>query len=416
MATLKLRNCTIWELKYWRLGGGNDSYVTAGEEGRYEWDTTYTLTTERRKENPAGRTRLDTVNQGGIYYVVWEGEALRIIDEKTASNFPVSEENKYLSNWCIKHHDWMGALDDSLTLDQLSLPGTHDSATEGVSSLVKGFARTQNFDISTQLNDGIRFLDIRADHLLPIELLSPMPPMSEDYRKRLKNDPLQIKHGPVDCGISFGDVLDSCKAFLEQNPTEAIFMLMNSANDDPELMVEVGFNTYLESEKFRDLFYLDSTLRPLNELRGKVVLLRRFASKKRDNFGIDLQDVWKDNATFQNATFDGVRLKVEDQYKETNTHTKEKIVRECLTDAAENKDDGVVHITYNSIAYNKANARTPYQYAWGGHGVKPPMNKSLEQYLSKIEGSQRLGVVMLDFYNDKGSSHSIVDAIIRSNF
>ena len=44
----------------------------------------------------------------------------------------------------------------------MSIPGTHDSGTSSLFGVTdKGAAHCQNFNIIQQLNDGIRFLDIR---------------------------------------------------------------------------------------------------------------------------------------------------------------------------------------------------------------------------------------------------------------
>jgi 1-phosphatidylinositol phosphodiesterase len=131
--------------------------------------------------------------------------------------------------------------------------------------------------------------------------------------------------------------------------------------------------------------------------------------------GIDLQENWQDNKTFNVTTDHGTKLRIEDEYQENNTHRKEKLVREALKLAFENPNDEVLHIIYNSIAFH--GIHTPYMYAWGGVGIKPSMNESLKSYLRSNPGKKRFGVIMLDFYNDdRGNDSFIVDSIIKSNF
>ena len=54
-------------------------------------------------------------------------------------------------------------------------------------------------------------------------------------------------------------------------------------------------NRLFESEEFANLFYLGTTTPTLSEVRGKIVLLREYSSKK--NYGIyfstlPIQDFW----------------------------------------------------------------------------------------------------------------------------
>ena len=55
--------------------------------------------------------------------------------------------------------DWMSALDDGVKLNELVLPGTHDSATQYVQ--LGFFSKCQALSIGEQLEAGARYLDIR---------------------------------------------------------------------------------------------------------------------------------------------------------------------------------------------------------------------------------------------------------------
>ena len=54
--------------------------------------------------------------------------------------------------------NWMAALSDTATIDQLNIPGTHDS---GTSNLNANYHNTNSLNISEQLQMGIRYFDIR---------------------------------------------------------------------------------------------------------------------------------------------------------------------------------------------------------------------------------------------------------------
>ncbi|KAF0813912.1 1-phosphatidylinositol phosphodiesterase [Andreprevotia sp. IGB-42] len=307
---------------------------------------------------------------------------------------------------------WMSGLDSSLTMGQLSVPGTHDSGTQKVSP---GPYHTQNFSIAQQLQDGIRFLDIR---------------LAKNSAKTA-GDPLQVNHANISCDITFGDVLDDCDAFLTANSSEAIFMLVNdasgSATDDT---VYQGFQTYLGNSAYQNLFCLSatSTLLPLAQLRGKIVLLRRFFAPAGVDLGLNLQQQSKNfegvgwpnsySETFDTTTPDGeTSLHIEDQYGTHDTGKKMKAVSAALDKAAGNPADGRLHITFNSIAYYMTH--TPYQYAWS---AKDAMNPSLQAYFAdesaQKPGKARLGFVVLDFYNNETGhlDNSNVSTVIGSNF
>ncbi len=298
--------------------------------------------------------------------------------------------------------DWMANLDDNVTIDQLSIPGTHDSGTKDVPDELKGLARTQNSDIIKQLQNGIRFLDIRVSNSDPNS-----------------DDPLKVKHGIVSANLTFRQVLQWCQSFLNEHPSETILMLMNDAEEKNESSIENGFNKYLQDEKIKELFWLKPIIPKLGELRGKVVLFRRFFSQNREEMGIDLQDNWKDNEKFEITTNHGVKFRIQDKYKEHDTHKKDKLVKNYLDSAISNPNDKIIYINYNSISTNiPKGTHTPYQYAWGGFLINPAMNPSLRSYLIdklKKGNKKRFGIIMLDFYDNQGNDNTIVDLIIKSN-
>ncbi|MGI3081161.1 phosphatidylinositol-specific phospholipase C [Vibrio alginolyticus] len=274
----------------------------------------------------------------------------------------------------VQKNNWMSGLNETLTLDRISIPGTHDSGTAKAPPIG---ARTQNFGIYTQLNDGIRFLDIRVTD------------------NGTEDDPLNIYHGIISCDISLGDVLDDCLLFLKENPSETIIMLMNAATSSVK-GVQEKFDYYAEQEKYSDLFYLDTKVPTLKQSRSKIVLLRRFSGSS----GIDLSHGWKVNETFTLTTPQNQVFEIEDQYKEHDTHKKMAAVEYAINRAIDAPEDGVIHITYNSIAQGW---HTPYQYCWGGGigTVIPQMNPGLTEFLQVKQKGDRLGIIVLDFYNNE---------------
>lgn len=307
---------------------------------------------------------------------------------------------------------WMSGLDDALTMAQLSVPGTHDSGTQKISA---GPAHTQNFGIAQQLADGIRFLDIR---------------LAKNSAKT-PGDPLQVNHGSFSCDITFGDVLNDCSAFLAANPGEVVFMLVNDASGSAtDTTVYDGFQAYLSNTAYQNLLCVSATPAQLalSQLRGKVVLLRRFFAPDSVELGLNLQQQgkkfagvgWPNNysETFNTTTPDGqTTLHIEDQFGTHDTGEKMQAVSAALDKAAASPTDGKLYLTFNSIAFYLTH--TPYQYAWS---VKGAMNPALLAYFSnrfaQTPGPARLGFVMLDFYNNETGhlDNRNVQTVIGANF
>lgn len=100
-----------------------------------------------------------------------------------------------------------------------SIPETHNSGTKETRA---GPAHCQNFSIKQQLEEGIRFLDIRG---------------------KKKENNLQVYHGICDCGIHFVQVLDWCRNFLFDSSGETI--LMSIKNEEKNQGISSGMRDIL---------------------------------------------------------------------------------------------------------------------------------------------------------------------------
>ena len=171
-------------------------------------------------------------------------------------------------------------------LDELSIPGTHDSSTCSVDNDTEpqtSLAKCQQDYIPTQLLEGIRYFDIRLG-------------------KNNENGDPGIDHGicyllKKDGGfIHLSDVIGYFKTFLNENPSEALIMLVSRGNDEAtDESVTTAFANVMDNNS--DLFYTSSHVPTLNEVRGKIVLLRRFKlagdSVSSHTWGLDLTQ-WDD--------------------------------------------------------------------------------------------------------------------------
>lgn len=159
---------------------------------------------------------------------------------------------------------WMYAIADNTTVAQLALPGTHDSAAD---QALQG--QCQDWSIRTQLDNGIRFLDIRL------------------FTNRTPGERWWTAHGPFELHPFERDVLKPTIDFLKARPSEVVFMSVKEERpnefDDTEFKDHVfnGTNTY-QGKAFKDWFYhLSSTSgrvtgsTTIGSLRGKIVLYDR---------------------------------------------------------------------------------------------------------------------------------------------
>src|SRR5262249_36355145 len=202
----------------------------------------------------------------------------------------------------ISHSSWMGDIPDNTRVISLSIPGTHNSCSVGG---ILGFTKTQELDLSDQLNAGIRFLDIRLSHY---------------------QDNLYVHHDVVYMGKSYADVLAVCLDFLERHPSETILMsvkdegrrdsvlgrlapsrVFGRSSGDP-MQWGIRSNSFEDAFKARtwenvedpSLFYNLASPIPgndavsvnftakttLGDVRGKIILLRRFEAGQ--DVGFDL--------------------------------------------------------------------------------------------------------------------------------
>lgn len=199
-------------------------------------------------------------------------------NDATVSSLDWITYSSYVDGPC-----WMKYVDDNKFLDELSIPGTHDSGTcsvdndtEPQSSQVK----CQQDYIPTQLLEGIRYFDIRLGK---------------------GNDP-GICHGDFylfkkdGYYLHLSDVIGYFKTFLSENPREALIMLASRGNDEAtDDSVTTDFAKVMDDNP--DLFYTSSHVPTLGEVRGKIVLLRRFRlagnSASGHTWGLDLTE-WDD--------------------------------------------------------------------------------------------------------------------------
>lgn len=216
--------------------------------------------------------------------IPWELELIGYDMKKndaTVSSLDWITYSSYVDGPC-----WMKYVDNSKFLDELSIPGTHDSGTCSVDNDTEpqsSQAKCQQDYIPTQLLEGIRYFDIRLG-------------------KNDENGDPGIDHGacyPLKKDGNFmhlSDVIGYFNTFLSENPTEALIMFVSRGNGEAtNESLTTAFGKVLDENP--DLFYTSSRIPTLGEVRGKIVLLRRFGlagnSVSSHTWGLDLTQ-WDD--------------------------------------------------------------------------------------------------------------------------
>jgi 1-phosphatidylinositol phosphodiesterase len=192
---------------------------------------------------------------------------------------------------------WMQNIGDDRLLTQLAIPGTHDSATYLFQFPYVG---TQSLDFTSQLNSGVRFLDIRVGKTI--------------------NNYWHMYHGSVPLG-DYDILVDQLSRFLNANPTETVVVSIKEDNTlvpSSKTNLEI-FNFYRNRDR-QLRWFTENRVPKLGEVRGMAVFLRRFTVADWEKpLGIDASRGWWDNASFSIPIRPtGQTLEVQDRYKTDN--------------------------------------------------------------------------------------------------
>ncbi|MVT43897.1 phosphatidylinositol-specific phospholipase C domain-containing protein [Chitinophaga oryziterrae] len=263
----------------------------------------------------------------------------------------------------VATNNWMTSLPDNSSLAALSIPGTHDSGARF--EPVSGTAKCQNLTIAEQLEAGIRFLDIRCRHI---------------------GDAFAIHHGSIYQNQNFNDVMLTCTAFLNNHPGECIVMCVKEEYDatNNTRTFEQTFDAYVQT--YSSYWSLGATIPSLGQVRGKIVLLRRFGAAATPK-GIDAT-AWADNTTFTISN-SNASLRVQDQYVVPDNTAKWNNISALLNEA-KTLNPAVLYVNftsgYKSLIFSIPSITT----------VSNSINPSVTTYFtSNTHG--RFGIIPMDF-------------------
>jgi hypothetical protein len=167
-------------------------------------------------------------NQGGAY---WDGDG---------PGWPVAYPNGATNHpWpsgCSSPGNWMSSLSNGTKLDQLTLPGTHDTGTYTFGSGLPEYW-AQSLSIPDQLTVGIRAFDIRLENEgCPSSGCGSANPLGIYHGRQFTGGYLNSEGGPTGPdggnsphGVRYS-VMSELQKFLNANPTETIVMNIQDEN------------------------------------------------------------------------------------------------------------------------------------------------------------------------------------------
>lgn len=282
---------------------------------------------------------------------------------------------------------WMQDLGDEKLFSETTVPGTHDSGCwEGNFQALPDFlseavARTQYYEsFKDQLNSGVRALDIRV--------------------VRQSKSSFGLVHGPAYLkGPTFSSLLDYCIEFLRENPSEFLFFSLreDQSPDSDESTMQETFEKYV-NDKGREHWYLGENVRSIKEVRGKIILLRRF-DKDKDKESQELGLNWGS-------------LDKQDDYTPENVNAKkEKVLNQF--EKAKNGDKKKVFVNFTSANKVTKNPLTILDKSNYPSYFASYLNSYVEMYLyrSRLKNERpRLGIIMMDYI-----TRDVCIEIVKSN-
>lgn len=265
---------------------------------------------------------------------------------------------------------WMQYANDNSSIADLTIPGTHNSGA--TYEPLSGTAACQDMSIRAQLDIGVRYLDIRLRHY---------------------EDALIVHHGSVYQYLNFDDVLLQVTEFLAENPSEFVIMeiLEEYTAENNTRSFEQTFVTYADNPSYSSYWWRHSYVPKVGDVRGKIVLMRRFSGSFSVSGGIDVRG-WQDDARFTLYDTRGVGIDVQDYYKvssSTNDNKWGEIVSQ-FNDAI-NDTSGTLFLNYTS-------GRSTFLGIPNITSVSNDINERLVNYFESNESeSIHHGIVISDF-------------------
>ncbi len=270
--------------------------------------------------------------------------------------------------------NWMKFLDGRKLISEFTIPGTHDTLTFGlneglIKNLPHGVLTALSSSIGTAMGHflatvGQFFLTpifIAGGMLVPEVILRATQCQRLglrdqlyrgvrflDIRLKLDGAKLEGDHGGIRLHINFDEVLQVCMDFLAKNSSETIIMSIKdeTGTNDAAFFNAVSSRIAAASAKW----HTEDAIPKLADVRGKIVLFRRFEKHQQEAFGINAFNGWPDNGTASLNTHAPIR--VQDSYKNyVLGHLDDKFnkhAKPLLEQAAGDAGNGTLYVNFMS--------------------------------------------------------------------
>ncbi|MBE6465493.1 hypothetical protein [Denitrobacterium detoxificans] len=174
--------------------------------------------------------------------------------------------------------NWMSCIPDGMPLSDLSIPGTHDSATAKVDTDDKESRRTQQYYIDEMLMAGVRHFDTRLgwEH-------STLTLVHSD-------DTDALNHNGQD--LTLDEVLQWMTAFLQANPSETIIMQIKADENEKNVETEALSHLGAIAKQENSIIWSGDHVPTLGEARGKIVIISRFSEVSNRDFSMGDGTSW----------------------------------------------------------------------------------------------------------------------------
>ena len=271
----------------------------------------------------------------------------------------------------VDRSGWMSLLDDTVALNSLTIPGTHD--TGALHSIADISGKCQTLSVKEQLKIGVRFLDIRL---------------------QLVGDELKIVHSFVDQMTDFDDTLADMVRFIRNNKSEFLIISIKedaSPKNSNKNFTEVLEQTLRSYPEINDAQTLPDTV---GDARGKIHVAARY---RNATIGLPCYDGWVDDEAFTLG-----EIYVQDNYRVESAEEKIADVRSTYAVAQSREHALVLNFTscYLETGFPPIYAGLP------AHDINRDTEAAMAEY---ADGP--LGVLVCDFMTSE-----LAEAIIRRNF